>query len=338
MAIITLPFNLLPGKWGSDQSIGTSGGEVTYSFATENISGQFADFDSFIDESSFQDDIVAAFGSWEDIANIRFSLVPDTSSVDIRLGWANIDGPGNILGDTSIPSSGPLNDVIIRFDRNEDWITGGVSGAPETINFNIVALHEIGHAIGIDHSNEASALMSSSYNPNVVSIQDDDVAALQAIYGESNIEKINVVRYQNTERGGHFFSASFPEQQNLQTEQQFIFEGIGFKVLARDAVNVEASVPVYRFFNDSIGTHFYTASESEKNAVLEIEGLQFENVVFRVFEKDFAATTPVYRFFNTLQGGHFYTASEVEKESVLGLADFRFEGVGFYAYESSVDF
>ena len=59
---------------------------VTYSFATRNIPGQFESFDSFLTDVSFRREVTQSFAAWENVADIRFQLVPDSVSVDIGLG------------------------------------------------------------------------------------------------------------------------------------------------------------------------------------------------------------------------------------------------------------
>ncbi|MEO9901176.1 matrixin family metalloprotease [Nisaea sp.] len=331
MSHSTEEFKIFGQKWGVSQVAQTTGGTVTYSYANANFGNQFADFDSFITEDAFQTDITSAFAAWEDVANVQFKLVSDSSNVDIRIGWANIDGEGGTLGAAIVPSSGPLDNVIIRFDRDENWFTGG-SSPPSQTDFVYVATHEIGHAIGIDHSTDTSALMSEFYNRDISGLQADDIAAAEAIYGSSNIEKIDVFRFLNSSVGGHFFTAETSEKDSVVASSVFQSEGIGFEALSQTATDVELSIPIYRFFNKNLGSHFFTASEEEKSQVELMDEFNFEGVGFRAFNEDTASTEPVYRFFNINTGGHFFTADSNEQAAVMNFEGFRFEGVGFYAY------
>lgn len=327
----TESFRIYGQKWGVSQVTQTTGGTVTYSFADSNFGNQFANFDSFITEEAYQTDITSAFAAWEDVANVQFKLVPDSSVVDIRLGWANLDGEGGTLGAAIVPSSGPLDGVIVRFDRDENWFTGGNSPASQT-DFLYVATHEIGHGIGIGHSSITSALMGEFYNSDVSGLQADDIAAAEAIYGASNIEKVDVFRFLNSSVGGHFFTAETTEKDSVVAASVFQSEGVGFEALSQAATDVELSVPIYRFFNKALGSHFFTASEEEKSQVMLLEEFGFEGVGFRAFDEDTASTEPVYRFFNLNTGGHFFTADINEKSAIMNLDGLRFEGVGFYAY------
>jgi hypothetical protein len=76
--------------------------------------------------------------------------------------------------------------------------------------------------------------------------------------------------------------------------------------------------PVYRFYNQSSGSHFYTTSEAEKTTV--------ENTLGSVYSLDgiaYGVTSdpkdgqPLHRFYNKTSGTHFYTASEEEKTRVI---------------------
>ncbi|MDC1172655.1 matrixin family metalloprotease, partial [Alphaproteobacteria bacterium] len=163
METTTSSFQLSGSKWGDIQTVGSSGGEVSYSFATQNIPGQFRDFDSFITEDAFREEVTESFAAWENNADIRFQLVPDSAGVDIRLAWENIDGSGGVLGQTTVPSFGALSGVIVSFDADEDWFLGGDS-PPDKIDFSATVIHEIGHAIGINHSETPQSLMNGTYS------------------------------------------------------------------------------------------------------------------------------------------------------------------------------
>ena len=69
----------------------------------------------------------------------------------------------------------------VRFDEYEDWTVRTSEGQ----NLYMVALHEIGHAFGLDHSNTAGAIMNPYYTGYVKGkgLQPDDIAGIQAIYG-----------------------------------------------------------------------------------------------------------------------------------------------------------
>ncbi len=324
-------FRLLDSKWGESQEKGTPGGLVSYSFATQNYNGQLREFDSFITEASFQKEILEALSVWEVEADIRFTEVADASNVDIRFGWANIDGSRSILGETSFPSTGPLNQVVVAFDRDENWFVGGDAPA-NLIDFSSTAVHEIGHAIGIDHSEANRSIMRASYSREIFDLQTDDIDAVTEIYGQNEITRIDVHRFYKPQTGSHFFTSDLEEKVNVEKSNTFDVEGVGFSAVSREDNFISGAVPVYRFFNSDLGSHLFTAFEAEKDHLIDNTNFIFEGIGFRAFSINTASTVPVYRFFNQDSGGHFFTASEVEKDAIINFPQLVFEGEAFYAF------
>jgi hypothetical protein len=82
--------------------------------------------------------------------------------------------PGN-LGFALIDQT----DIVFNNAYNWDVYTG--PRRPE-IDFRRVALHELGHAVGLDHEDSVAAMMSSAIG-DIDSLQDDDIAGADALYG-----------------------------------------------------------------------------------------------------------------------------------------------------------
>lgn len=89
-----------------------------------------------------------------------------------------------------------------------------------------------------------------------------------------------VFRFFNTRDGGHFFTQSTTERdQVLATRPDLRFEGIAFyEFTASQGSTTEA---VFRFFNRNDGGHFFTSSTVERDQVLATRpDLVFEGVAF----------------------------------------------------------
>lgn len=96
-------------------------------------------------------------------------------------------------------------------------------------------------------------------------------------------------------------------------------------------------VPVYRFFNTQTSAHFYTASATERNAVLSsFPQFRDEGVAFTVSTTAQPGLSPVYRFLNTRTGIHFYSISAEEKAYIqANLPQFIYEGIAYYASQTA---
>lgn len=183
-------FNLASSKWGSSV-LGTGGGQVTWSFALTSAPNGYQ-FDRILSEPEYQALIRDAFQAWEDIANIDFVEVADSASSEMRLGWDAIDGPFGTVGqanwqarsDGSYDASAPrfsINSAEIRFDTAEDWTTAKTPQANK-VEFFSVALHEIGHAIGLQHTDDTSTIMFPT-NSGLSALAAGDITGAQTLYG-----------------------------------------------------------------------------------------------------------------------------------------------------------
>ena len=146
--------------------------------------------------------------------------------------------------------------------------------------------------------------MNSIYSTTIFDIQQDDVDASVEIYGSNDVVRIDVNRFYNPEVGGHLFTADIAEINSVNENANFNAEGAGFRALSRVDEEIIDSVPIYRFFNSKIGGHFFTAVEQEKEHVMTLDNLIFEDIGFRAF----AAQSAFNRFrfigfsMNSLEG------------------------------------
>ena len=75
----------------------------------------------------------------------------------------------------------PIYGGDVHFDDDENWTDNFQSGT----NLLMTASHELGHSLGLAHSDVRGSVMSPFYTPfkNGLRLHKDDERAIQALYG-----------------------------------------------------------------------------------------------------------------------------------------------------------
>ena len=166
---------------------------ITYSFADTNLGGQPAQFSSFITASAYQTVVENAAAAWSAVSGVQFQLVPDSASVDIRVGFDTLDpAQTSQVGLTYWHSSAqhflPSTIVLVE-DPSQDALIplagGDFQYAGYTANLQQVLEHELGHALGLAHNPaDPDAVMNPTAGPdNSAGPDQSDIQAIQSLYG-----------------------------------------------------------------------------------------------------------------------------------------------------------
>ena len=280
-------------RWGSGAA-GTGGGTLTWAL------------DATVPQA-FLGDIRAAFDDWAAHAGIAFQQVASTGAADIRFADGAIDGPNRTLGVTNYRYAGAtFTSASVTLDSGEGWhASGGHVVSADGASLFLVALHEIGHALGLDHYNAAPAVMNAVLSASLTDLTASDVAGIQALYGAP------------AGAGAATTASGTPSVVTTGTTAQ-----------ASDHLN-----PVHRFFDTHTGDHFYTTSTAEAEQVkATIPFFTYEGAAWATPDKG-AGTRDVFRFFDTRTGTHLFTADAGERDQIVRtLPNYQYEGVAFQAY------
>jgi hypothetical protein len=132
----------------------------------------------------------SAFQTWSSVSNLNFihnTWAPESQIINI--GVSSIDGQWGILGQggytyTNAGGSWHIAGGVVDMDANENWDPLIGNGNPSgTFDFFTVAVHEVGHALGLDHSGNGIDLMYPYYTGEKVWASATDVANIQSLYG-----------------------------------------------------------------------------------------------------------------------------------------------------------
>ncbi|XP_066996162.2 matrix metalloproteinase-25 [Anabrus simplex] len=147
------------------------------------------------EEAVFQE-LQRAFDSWSGYARLTFEHVRDPSA-DILIAFGRgphgdgypFDGPGNILAHAFFPYEMGQYGGDVHFDDDEQWKIKPQD--PENgIDFFTVAVHELGHSLGLSHSPVPGSIMFpyyKGYQPNF-QLDYDDILAMYELYISRNLE------------------------------------------------------------------------------------------------------------------------------------------------------
>jgi hypothetical protein len=149
-----------------------------------------------------------------------------------------------------------------------------------------------------------------------------------------------VYRFWSPGKGVHFYTISESEKNKLISSYSDVWTYEGIVYYAFTDASEPGVAPVYRFWSASLGTHFYTIKEAEKQKLIRdfANVWTYEGTAFYAYPEGQqpADASPVYRFWSPAHGTHFYTISEGEKEKLTKNYSqvWTYEGIAWYAYNN----
>lgn len=160
---------------------------LTWSYASPGAaSDALAPFSSAIADP-YKGDVQAAFDAWAAASGLRFTLVPDSPEAGIRVGFGTFSDGQIGQTDSRSDSSGLLPGVVVRVQDPAATPlvpsgTGGLRYASYSTELRQVLTHELGHALGLDHSADPFSVMYATAGSSNRGLGAGDVAGVQALY------------------------------------------------------------------------------------------------------------------------------------------------------------
>ncbi len=165
----------------------------------------FGNLTSKVPVSAVESEILRAMNAWSAVTNVVFHLATSPSAartifVEFASGTHGdsypFDAAGAILAHTFYPV--PLNSESIagdvHLDASENWHVGG------DIDIYTVVLHELGHAIGLTHTDNPGDVMYPYYQRGM-QLSKNDIGAAQQLYGVPGGSSGSISRYDLASHG-----------------------------------------------------------------------------------------------------------------------------------------
>lgn len=134
-----------------------------------------------------------AFQRWDNVCGLTFTEAQGSMPQDLSIAFHSgshgdgepFDAAGGADGNTLAhaffpPPTGGSWAGSLHFDEFEKW--KDQPGGTGTRLYN-VALHEIGHLLGLSHSQDTNAIMFAYYSESRNDLRADDIAGVQSLYG-----------------------------------------------------------------------------------------------------------------------------------------------------------
>ncbi len=170
---------------------------ITYSFVPDgtSIGGVPSNLQAKLNSKFATSDWKAQFAKaatvWQKMANVNFTLVSDNGSAlgvsgnqqndsrfgDIRIGGYAMDSSILAFAYLAPPANGGTDAGDMFFNTSQSWQINGT-----TYDLMTVAIHELGHAMGMGHSSDSTAAMYPAYNGSKEAVNTDDTSGIRTIY------------------------------------------------------------------------------------------------------------------------------------------------------------
>lgn len=138
-----------------------------------------------VDPATLSDATARAAAIWNATGVCRLAPVDAGKKPDVTIGFrrgAHAECRPFVGWDGEVAHTGPMekSPIEIHLDGALEWSANGERGK----HLMAVILHELGHALGLEHSLDPAALMFAKYDPKKIALEASDLAGIHSLYGK----------------------------------------------------------------------------------------------------------------------------------------------------------
>lgn len=188
-----LEFDGRPVKWGAP-AFG-EGAVVRYAVIEEAVNtanarncGSMSPIGSLLAEAelertAFDVALADAFAAWSEAAQLEFRR-SDAADADILIGTDSAPTGAAFTDVRAAPGVEPIRAIdraLICLDPRRKWRVAADTARPQDLRYALI--HEIGHAIGLNHPSPKGQLMSFDYDDSPARLRSGDIDGVRLLYG-----------------------------------------------------------------------------------------------------------------------------------------------------------